>query len=53
MATKKKKLTKIVCKDCKKISYFTRKTKAVEEKLEMSKFCKECRKHATFKEVKK
>lgn len=50
---KKKKRSKLVCQECKKTSYFTNKTKAVEEKLEMSKFCKECRKHATFKEVKK
>ena len=53
MATKKKKLSKIVCQTCKKVSYFTNKTKAVEEKLEMSKFCKDCRKHTTFKEVKR
>jgi len=53
MATKKKKLTKIVCTVCKKASYFTRKTKAVEEKLEMQKFCKYCRKRTSFKEVKR
>lgn len=53
MATKKKKRTKLVCTACKKTSYFTNKTKAVEDKLEMSKFCKECKKHTTFKEVKR
>ncbi|MDD4531574.1 MAG: 50S ribosomal protein L33 [Candidatus Pacebacteria bacterium] len=53
MATKKKKRSKIVCTVCKKTSYFTNKTKAVEEKLEMMKFCKECKKRTTFKEVKR
>ncbi|MDD5098314.1 MAG: 50S ribosomal protein L33 [Candidatus Pacebacteria bacterium] len=53
MATKKKKRAKIVCTVCKKSSYFTNKTKAVEEKLEMSKFCKFCRKHTIHKEVKR
>ena len=53
MATKKKKRAKLVCTTCKKTSYFTNKTKAVEDKLEMSKFCKNCKKHTTFKEVKR
>jgi large subunit ribosomal protein L33 len=53
MATKKKKRAKIVCTVCKKSSYFTNKTKAVEEKLEMSKFCSFCRKHTIHKEVKR
>lgn len=53
MATKKKKRSKIVCTECKKTSYFTNKTKAVEEKLEMKKFCKQCKKRTTFKEVKR
>ena len=50
---KKKKRSKLVCQECKKTSYFTNKTKAVEEKLEMSKFCKECRKHTVHKETNK
>ncbi len=41
------------CSVCKKINYFTRKTKAVEGKLEASKFCPSCRKHNAHKEAKK
>jgi large subunit ribosomal protein L33 len=52
-STKKKKMTRLVCTVCKKNSYFTRKTKAVEDKLEMNKFCKYCKKHTLHKEVKR
>jgi len=50
---KKKTLTKLQCSQCKEINYFTNKTKAVEEKLELKKFCKRCRKHTVHKELKK
>ncbi|MFA5368565.1 MAG: 50S ribosomal protein L33 [Candidatus Paceibacterota bacterium] len=53
MATKKKKRAKLVCTVCKKSTYFTNKTKAVEEKLELSKFCKYDKKHTPHKEVKR
>jgi large subunit ribosomal protein L33 len=53
MATKKKKRVKLVCTICKKSSYYTNKTKAVEEKIELSKFCKFCKKHTPHKEVKR
>ncbi|MCL5011148.1 MAG: 50S ribosomal protein L33 [Patescibacteria group bacterium] len=54
MATKKKKIiTKMQCSVCKSINYFTKKSKAVEGKLEMKKFCKKCRKHTPHKEAKK
>jgi large subunit ribosomal protein L33 len=54
MATKKKQLLKMQCKECKKINYFTHKTKAMlEEKLELKKFCKWCHKHTLHKEGKK
>ncbi|OGZ62772.1 MAG: 50S ribosomal protein L33 [Candidatus Staskawiczbacteria bacterium RIFCSPHIGHO2_01_FULL_34_27] len=53
MATKKPFL-KMQCTVCKKINYFTKKTKAMlEKKLEMSKFCKFCKKHTPHKEGRK
>jgi large subunit ribosomal protein L33 len=53
MATKKKKPIKLVCADCKKSVYFTNKTKQVEEKLELAKFCKYCKKRTKHKETKR
>ncbi len=55
MATKskKKKFIKLVCQECKKSVYFTKKTKAVEDKLQLSKFCKYDKKHTNHKEVKR
>ncbi len=53
MAKKKKPITKLQCKECKEINYFTVKTKAMEEKLETKKFCNRCRKHTSHKETKK
>jgi len=53
MATKKPFL-KMQCTVCKKINYFTKKSKAVAEtKLEMSKFCNFCKKHTLHKEGRK
>ncbi|OGZ20486.1 MAG: 50S ribosomal protein L33 [Candidatus Nealsonbacteria bacterium RIFCSPHIGHO2_01_FULL_43_31] len=50
----KKPFIKIQCQVCKKTNYFTRKTKAVgDNKLELKKFCKWCRKHTAHKESKK
>ena len=47
-------ITKMKCSVCKRINYFTRKNKkAVERKLEFSKYCKWCRKHTLHKEAKK
>lgn len=54
MAVKKKPLIKLQCEACKRINYFTRKTKATAEvKLELQKFCRWCRKHTIHKEGKK
>ena len=54
MATKKKKpIVKMQCPTCKEVNYFTKKTKATEGKLTLSKFCKRCRKHTAHKEGKK
>jgi len=53
MATKKKPYVKLQCTGCKKINYITRKTKNVEGKLDLMKFCKTERKHIKHKETKK
>lgn len=54
MAKKKKLIIKLQCDDCKGINYFTHKTKnMVDEKLELKKFCKGCRKHTLHKEMSK
>ncbi|MDO8424864.1 MAG: 50S ribosomal protein L33 [bacterium] len=54
MATGKKPFVKLQCSACKRINYYTHKSKgAVEKKLELKKFCKFCRKSTTHKEGKK
>ncbi|MFH1509661.1 MAG: 50S ribosomal protein L33 [Candidatus Nealsonbacteria bacterium] len=54
MATKKKPFTKMQCGECKKVNYFTPKSKKMAgEKLDLKKFCKWCRKHTLHKERKK
>ncbi|RLC40213.1 MAG: 50S ribosomal protein L33 [Candidatus Nealsonbacteria bacterium] len=53
MAKKKKPFIKLQCSECKRINYYTRKSKGVEGKLELKKFCKWCRKHTVHKEAKK
>ncbi|MBU0476598.1 50S ribosomal protein L33 [Patescibacteria group bacterium] len=53
MATKKP-FIKLQCQECKKVNYFTHKSKKIaEEKLALKKFCKWCRKHTEHKERKK
>ncbi len=54
MAKKKKPIIKLCCGVCKRVNYFTTKPKImVEEKLELKKFCKWCKKHTPHKEGKK
>ena len=54
MAKKKKPFIKLQCEVCKRTNYFTNKPKAmVEEKLNLKKFCKWCRKHTLHKEGKR
>ncbi len=53
MAQKKKPYVKLQCTGCKKINYITHKSKTMEGKLELSKFCKAERKHTKHKETKK
>jgi large subunit ribosomal protein L33 len=47
-------LVKMECKDCKRITHFTKKNKKTlsKNRLELSKFCKHCRKHTSHKETK-
>jgi large subunit ribosomal protein L33 len=46
-------LIKMECGDCKRINYHSRKNKkTLKNRLEMSKFCKWCKKHVTHKETK-
>ncbi len=50
----KKPFLKVQCTVCKKVNYFTKKSKnTLEKKLEISKFCKTCKKHTLHKESKK
>lgn len=53
MAKKKKPFIKMQCQECKNINYFSNKSKGVEGKLELKKFCNNCRKHTVHKETKK
>jgi len=53
MAKKKKPFVKLQCSECKQINYFTNKSRNVEGKLELKKYCKNCRKHTLHKEAKK
>ena len=55
MAKKKVPAVKLQCQECKKVNYFTFKSKMLnkKEKLELKKFCKWCRKHTLHKEGKK
>ena len=53
MAAKKKPYVKLQCTLCKNINYNTHKSKTMEGKLELEKFCKHCRKHTKHKEMKK
>ncbi|MBD3244765.1 MAG: 50S ribosomal protein L33 [Candidatus Moranbacteria bacterium] len=44
---------KLKCQECKTVGYFTRKNKKkLKEKLQLKKFCKQCRKHNVFNEIK-
>lgn len=49
-----KNLIRLRCTVCKSTNYYTRKNKKlVERKIELSKFCRKCRKHTPHKEGKK
>jgi len=42
----------MACGECKGRNYSTLKNKKKQERLELKKFCRVCRKHTTHKEVK-
>ncbi|MDD3399445.1 MAG: 50S ribosomal protein L33 [Candidatus Paceibacterota bacterium] len=50
---KRKAYTKLQCQECKQINYNSHKSKNLEEKLELKKFCRFCKKHTPHKETKK
>jgi large subunit ribosomal protein L33 len=50
---KRKPFVKLQCGECKNINYHVHKSKNMEGKLELKKFCRWCRKHTTHKEIKK
>jgi len=46
-------LIKLECTVCRKINYHSRKNKkTIKARLEMNKFCKQCKKHTLHKETK-
>ena len=46
-------MVKMQCTECKHTNYFTRKNKKLlKDRLELSKFCKFCKKHMPHKETK-
>jgi large subunit ribosomal protein L33 len=55
MAKKKPQFVKLQCSQCKKINYYTKKSKrmsSIGKKLELKKYCKHCKKHTLHKEIK-
>jgi large subunit ribosomal protein L33 len=50
----KKPFLKITCSVCKKVNYYTKRSKKMgEKKLEMKKFCSSCKAHTAHKESKR
>lgn len=46
-------LTKMECSECKRVNYYGHKNKKkLKDRLELSKFCKWCKKHVAHKETK-
>jgi large subunit ribosomal protein L33 len=46
-------LIKLECATCKKVNYFSNKNKkTIKTRLELNKFCKQCKKHTVHKETK-
>lgn len=46
-------MIKFECTECKNVNYFSRKNKKlIKDRLELKKFCKECKKHTLHKETK-
>ena len=50
---KKDKRVKFECTECKRVNYFSQKNKTnVPDRLELSKYCRFCKKHVPHKETK-
>ena len=49
---KAKRRIKLECTACKRINYFPNKSKGPKERLQVSKYCRHCRKHVVHKETK-
>lgn len=46
-------MIKLECTECKNVNYFSRKNKkTLKERLQLSKYCKFCKKHTPHKETK-
>ncbi|MFA6105353.1 MAG: 50S ribosomal protein L33 [Patescibacteria group bacterium] len=46
-------MVKFECSSCKRINYFSSKNKKIlKNRLELSKFCRHCKKHVAHKETK-
>lgn len=46
-------LIKLECTQCKKTNYYSRKNKkTLKNRIELKKFCKQCKKHTLHKETK-
>ncbi|MEK7681189.1 MAG: 50S ribosomal protein L33 [Patescibacteria group bacterium] len=45
-------LVKLECTVCKRIDNYTKRNKKLKVRLELSKFCKKCKKHVAHKETK-
>jgi len=45
-------LIKMECTECKRIGYYSSKNKKLKTRIELSKFCRWCKKHTPHKETK-
>lgn len=45
-------LIKLACSACKKVNYHSKKNKKIKARLELNKFCKQCKKTEPHKETK-
>ncbi|MFH1621103.1 MAG: 50S ribosomal protein L33 [Patescibacteria group bacterium] len=45
-------LIKMECTECKRLNYHSTKKKTIKTRLELKKFCKNCKKHQSHKETK-
>lgn len=53
MPVKTRNLVRLKCEKCNLVNYYYWKKKGAEYKLNLNKYCKNCRKHTKHKEAKK